>query len=88
MDAEYAKCYTRELMLILMREFQSPDEEMKKIMLKVVKQCCGTDGVESQYIKDEILPRIFKHFWNHGMALDCRNYRQVICNIMFMHHTY
>ncbi|KAH8042377.1 hypothetical protein HPB51_022185 [Rhipicephalus microplus] len=44
MDAEYANYYTREVMLILIREFQSPDEEMKKIVLKVVKQCCATDG--------------------------------------------
>ncbi|XP_063531085.1 splicing factor 3B subunit 1 [Cydia strobilella] len=78
MDAEYANYYTREVMLILIREFQSPDEEMKKIVLKVVKQCCGTDGVEPQYIMDEILPHFFKHFWNHRMALDRRNYRQLV----------
>lgn len=78
MDAEYANYYTREVMLILKREFQSPDEEMKKIVLKVVKQCCATDGVEPQYIKDEILPAFFKHFWNQRMALDRRNYRQVV----------
>ncbi|CAL8147916.1 unnamed protein product [Orchesella dallaii] len=78
MDAEYANYYTREVMLILIREFQSPDEEMKKIVLKVVKQCCATDGVEPQYIKDEILPHFFKHFWNHRMALDKRNYRQLV----------
>jgi len=35
MDAEYASYYTKEVMLILIREFQSPDEEMKKIVLKV-----------------------------------------------------
>ena len=52
MDAKCAYYYTREVMLILIWEFQSPDVEMKKIVLKVVKQCCGTDGVESQYIKD------------------------------------
>ena len=34
MDAEYANYYTREVMLILIREFASPDEEMKKIVLK------------------------------------------------------
>lgn len=44
----------------------------------MVKQCCGTDGVEAQYIKDEILPHFFKHFWNHRMALDRRNYRQLV----------
>uniref|UniRef100_A0A8C4NN35 Splicing factor 3B subunit 1 n=2 Tax=Eptatretus burgeri TaxID=7764 RepID=A0A8C4NN35_EPTBU len=78
MDAEYANYYTREVMLILIREFQSPDEEMKKIVLKVVKQCCGTDGVEPNYIKTEILPPFFKHFWQHRMALDRRNYRQLV----------
>lgn len=39
MDAEYANYYTREVMLILIREFQSPDEEMKKIVLKVKSVC-------------------------------------------------
>ena len=35
MDAVYANYYTREVMFILVREFQTPDEEMKKIVLKV-----------------------------------------------------
>ena len=46
--------------------------------LQVVKQCCATDGVEPQYIKDEILPEFFKHFWQHRMALDRRNYKQLV----------
>ncbi|CAO3668318.1 unnamed protein product [Umbelopsis ramanniana] len=78
MDDEYANYYTKEVMIILIREFQSPDEEMKKIVLKVVKQCAATDGVQPQYIKEEILPEFFKHFWVRRMALDRRNYRQVV----------
>lgn len=35
MDVGYANYYTREVMVILLREFQNPDEEMKKIILKV-----------------------------------------------------
>lgn len=27
---------------------------MKKIVLKVVKQCVGTDGVEPEYIRTEV----------------------------------
>ncbi len=77
MDNESANYYTREVMVILVREFQSPDEEMRKIVLKVVKQCCMTDGVEPHYIKEEILPHFFRHFWNQRMALDRRNFRQV-----------
>jgi len=47
-------------------------------VVQVVKQCCATDGVEPPYIKAEILPPFFKHFWNHRMALDRRNYRQLV----------
>ncbi|RCI02374.1 Splicing factor 3B subunit 1 [Rhizopus stolonifer] len=78
MDDEYANYYTKEVMFILIREFQSPDEEMKKIVLKVVKQCSATDGVMPAYIKEEILPEFFKHFWVRRMALDRRNYKQVV----------
>ena len=78
MDTEYASYYTKEVMPILIREFQSPDEEMKKIVLKVVKQCCATDGVEPQYIREEILPHYFKHFWVVRMAMDRRNYGQLV----------
>ena len=35
MDTEHAFYYTREVMVVLKREFQTPDEEMKKIVLKV-----------------------------------------------------
>jgi hypothetical protein len=51
MDAMYASYYTREVMVVLVREFQTPDEEMKKIVLKVVEQCVGTEGVEPVYIR-------------------------------------
>eukprot|EP00850_Spirogloea_muscicola_P020877 SM000229S07513 [mRNA] locus=s229:150597:158007:+ [translate_table: standard] len=78
MDANYASYYTKEVMVVLIREFQSPDEEMKKIVLKVVKQCVATDGVEAEYIRKEILPEFFRNFWVRRMALDRRNYRQLV----------
>ncbi|KAM2895422.1 hypothetical protein FF1_010528 [Malus domestica] len=56
--------------------FQSPDEEMKKSVLKVVKQCVST-GVEPEYIRSGILPEFFKNFWIRRMALERRNYRQL-----------
>uniref|UniRef100_A0A7S0XBR6 TOG domain-containing protein n=1 Tax=Mantoniella antarctica TaxID=81844 RepID=A0A7S0XBR6_9CHLO len=78
MDGMYANYYTREVMVILIREFASADEEMKKITLKVVKQCVGTDGVEPDYIRAEVMPDFFKHFWVRRMALDRRNYNQLV----------
>jgi splicing factor 3B subunit 1 len=78
MDAHYANYFTREIMPILIREFQSPDEEMKKIVVKVVKQCVSTEGVEAAYVKEHVLPPFFRHFWVRRMALDRRNYRQLV----------
>ncbi|GLT94370.1 hypothetical protein SLE2022_121140 [Rubroshorea leprosula] len=78
MDAIYASYYTKEVMFILIREFQSPDEEMKKIVLKVVKQCVSTEGVEADYIRNDILPEFFRNFWVRRMALDRRNYKQLV----------
>ena len=78
MDPEFALYYTKEVTVILIREFQTSDEEMKKIVLKVVKQCAATEGVTPAYIKHDILPDFFKAFWVRRMALDRRNYRQVV----------
>ncbi|KAL8763568.1 MAG: hypothetical protein Q9184_000695 [Pyrenodesmia sp. 2 TL-2023] len=78
MDEEYANYYTGQIMEILLREFSSPDEEMKKVVLKVVSQCAGTDGVTAGYLKEHVLTEFFKSFWVRRMALDKRNYRQVV----------
>ena len=70
MDPEYASYYTKEVTVILICEFQTSDEEMKKIVLKVIKQCTVTEGVTPSYIKRDILPEFFKAFWVCCMALD------------------
>ncbi|KAI9048202.1 hypothetical protein LZ554_007997 [Drepanopeziza brunnea f. sp. 'monogermtubi'] len=78
MDEEFANYYTGQILEILLREFSSPDEEMKKVVLKVVSQCSSTDGVTSGYLKENLLDEFFKCFWVRRMALDKRNYRQVV----------
>nr|XP_019001295.1 splicing factor 3B subunit 1 [Kwoniella mangroviensis CBS 8507]OCF64756.1 splicing factor 3B subunit 1 [Kwoniella mangroviensis CBS 8507] len=78
MDPEYAGYYVRECMPILIREFQTSDEEMRRIVLQVIKQCASTEGVTPTYIKEEVLPEFFKAFWVRRMALDKRNYKQLV----------
>lgn len=63
---------------MLKREFSTADEEMKKIVLKVVQQCVATEGVEGEYVKTEVLPEFFRAFWQRRMALDRRNYRALV----------
>ncbi len=75
MDPEYASYYTKEVTVILIREFH---EEMENIILKVVNQCAATEGVTLQYIKQDILPIFLKVFWVRRMANERRNYKQVV----------
>lgn len=78
MDEEFANYYVSQIMEILLREFSSPDEEMKKVVLKVLSQCANTNGVTAGYLKDTVLTDFFKSFWVRRMALDKRNYIQVV----------
>jgi splicing factor 3B subunit 1 len=78
MEEVHANHYTRHVMVVIVREFVNPDEDMKKIVLKVVQQCVATDGVDASYIRESILPEFFRNFWVRRMALDRRNYKQVV----------
>lgn len=78
MEAEHANYYTREVMVVLIREFSTPDEEMKRSVLKVVSQCVNTAGVDPAYIRDDVLPPFFRNLWVVRNALDKRNYMQLV----------
>ncbi|ORZ40130.1 armadillo-type protein [Catenaria anguillulae PL171] len=78
MDVEAAAYYTEQVMEIVIREFASPDEEMRKIVLKVVKQCVSTDGIEAAYVRDNVLDDFFRNFWVRRMALDKRNAKPLV----------
>ncbi|KAK7033247.1 putative splicing factor 3b subunit 1 [Favolaschia claudopus] len=78
MDTEYAASSTKHAMDVLVREFKTSDEEMKRIVLKVVQQCVGTEGVTSEHVEKDNLPHFFAAFWTRRMALDRRNYKQVV----------
>jgi splicing factor 3B subunit 1 len=82
MDPSHANFYIKEVLPIVLREFGSSDEEMKKIVLKVIEQCVSGDALEKDYVLKEILPNFFKSFWNRRMALDKRNYRAVVDTIV------
>lgn len=73
MDPSDAAEYSRHVMPVLVREFKNSDDEMKKIVLKVVKQCVGNEGITVSYIKTEILPEFFGNYWIRKNALDRKN---------------
>jgi splicing factor 3B subunit 1 len=78
MDSDHAGEYTKFVIPVLIKEFQNNDDEMKKIVLKVVKQCVGSEGVSVQYVRKEIVPEFFRNFWIRRNAIDKKNYKQLI----------
>jgi splicing factor 3B subunit 1 len=51
---------------------------MRKIVLKVIKQVLSCEGVEASYVRSVILPEYFRCFWIRRMAIEKRNYKQLI----------
>lgn len=78
MDADSTLYFVKEVTPTLIREFQSADDEMRRIVLKVVKQCAMTEGVTGAFLRNDLAPDYFRCFWVRRMALDRRNYRQVV----------
>lgn len=78
MDAENASRYTKNVMDTVIQQFSTHDDEMKKIVLKVVKQCVSTEGIEPEFVRTKIIPKFFESFWVRNMALDRKNYKQLI----------
>jgi splicing factor 3B subunit 1 len=78
MDAKHAGLMTKKIAPILVREFSNSDDDLKKIVLKVVKQCVSTEGVSASYVREQMLPEYFRCFWQRRMALERRNYRQIV----------
>lgn len=77
MDDEYSNFYSTELIKIIKREFDSPEDEMKKTVLLLLQKCSKVSSITSQFLKQDILPIFFKHFWTRRVALDVQINKRV-----------
>eukprot|EP00756_Hemistasia_phaeocysticola_P014988 Hpha_TRINITY_DN15377_c2_g8::TRINITY_DN15377_c2_g8_i1::g.88475::m.88475/K12828/SF3B1, SAP155; splicing factor 3B subunit 1 len=78
MEREHAEGFTRAVMNVLIQEMKTPDDEMRKIVLKVIRQCVSTEGVERDYVRQSVMPHFFKNFWVKRMALDRRTAKELV----------
>lgn len=86
MDAEYASYYTREVISVIIREFSSPDDELKRTVLLVIRQCSQTDGVSGTFLVSKVIPPFFSSFWIRRSALDRRISAMIIESVLAMAH--
>ena len=78
MDDEVATRSAKNILPILKKDFISPDENIRRVVLNVLKQCLLVNGIDYSYVKEEICSEFFANFWNRRMALDRKNYKGVI----------
>jgi splicing factor 3B subunit 1 len=78
MDATFATHFTREILPSLIREFASPDEEMRRVVLRVLAQAAACEGVAPAMLRADVLAPFFSAFWNRRAALERRHSRAVV----------
>lgn len=68
---EYKNYYTRELIGVMSREFNSQDDEMKATILRVLQKLPLSRQLIKNYEKTIIVP-FLRYFWNRRTASDTR----------------
>ncbi len=63
MEARHVNQYIKTIMPTLINQFETPDDEMRIIILKVLKQIMSCDGVEAQYLRKDVLESFFRCLW-------------------------
>ncbi|KAI3406702.2 prp10 [Candida oxycetoniae] len=66
---EYTYYYTKEVMFLITKQFGSPDEDMRKTMLKVLTRLPLSKELIPDYESSLVKP-FFKSFWNRRTASD------------------
>jgi splicing factor 3B subunit 1 len=70
MSEEFASSYITYVMNVVLREFRSPDEEMKRILLKVVKQCLDNKMIKPVFVLEKLVPEFWDSFWLRKFCVD------------------
>lgn len=66
---EYANYYTKEIIHVLSREFDSPDDDMRKTVLRILVALPLSKQLVPEY-HQRILGPLMKAFWNRRTAAD------------------
>ncbi|KAH8738793.1 splicing factor 3B subunit1-like HEAT repeat containing protein [Cryptosporidium ryanae] len=78
MDKEQAAYYIHQISPILIREFGSQEEEMRRVVLKVAEECVLSEEISLEYIRSTYLAPFFGQFWTPRNSMDKKICKQVI----------
>ena len=78
MEPTDAKAYSADIIDVLIRQFATPDPEVRRVVLKVVQQVVNSHGVPPEFIRTALLKSYFEGFWIRHASVDRKEYRQLI----------
>lgn len=69
MDPESAVFYTKRVLETAIKQFGSAEDEMRRVVLQVIRKCCASDGLDVEQLRNA-LGDFFKGFWLRRLALE------------------
>ncbi|GEQ68139.1 hypothetical protein JCM33374_g1806 [Metschnikowia sp. JCM 33374] len=79
---EYSNYYTRELMHVMTREFSSPDDDMKKSLLRILMSMPLSKALFPNY-RRQITAPFLQSFWNRRIASDSSQLSRLVVDATF-----
>ncbi|CCH60465.1 hypothetical protein TBLA_0C06730 [Henningerozyma blattae CBS 6284] len=70
MDSSYSSFYSKQLILIIKRELNTPDDDMKMTILLLLQNLIPISNITQDILLDDILPQFFEFFWIRRISLD------------------
>jgi splicing factor 3B subunit 1 len=84
MSPAYAERYTMDLMQAIIDKFRTPADDQRTIMLYVIKQCIGADGIKPDFISRVLLEPFFVGFWSVRNCTSSKSYHLLVSTTVEM----
>lgn len=78
MDEKSAAEYIKLVLSSLIKEFENTEEEMKRVLLKVVHQCLENGQVPKAFIEEKLAEPFWQHFWLRKLCSDPLSQRLLV----------
>ncbi|KAK2957399.1 putative Splicing factor 3B subunit 1 [Blattamonas nauphoetae] len=77
-EGKLALSYIKSLSKTLVEEFSSPDDEMRKTVMKVVQQCISSPVESEAILSNQLVPKFFESFWASRVTRDRMSANQLV----------
>lgn len=79
MEPRDSQQYTADIMTTLVNQFSTPEPELQRIMINVIRKCVEAKGVVAEFVRGVMVAPFFAGFWEvRRIAADLKSYRALV----------